>query len=209
MEVQTPGRRDDRSLCRDRRLRDCRHSCSRRVAPGEELERRLHRHDRRQQLHERRRVHDRHEHRSVLCGFHLPVSRQLSVVGCSEPLLPRHSAITTGKRPALLPYLNYFTLPGNERYYELHPIAGARLRRRQRFTRTRRHLPVVDPGAVAAGETRGVDARLSIRGDASRAVLVRTERLARGGAMAVSRVGRVGGAGRDTITPTSGSSATA
>ena len=76
---------------------------SRRLAARQELECRFHRHHGRQQLHEWRGVHHRHERRPVLRGFHLPVSGELPVHVHSEQVLPDARQSRLGNSPAPRP----------------------------------------------------------------------------------------------------------
>ena len=102
VDAQASRRVRDRALRRHRRLRPCRPAGARRVAARQELEGRLHRHDRRQQLHDRRRVDDRREHRPVLRGLHLSVRGRLPVVAASSnrffPTLGNHDWETPARR---------------------------------------------------------------------------------------------------------------
>ena len=83
---------------------------------------RLRDHDRRQQLSLGRAVDDRRQHRQALPALHRQLSGRVRCGQRDQPLLADGGKPRLGRgRPA--PYLDYFTLPGNERYYDV--VIGA------------------------------------------------------------------------------------
>ncbi len=86
------------------------------------------------------------------------------------------------------PYFDYFTLPGNERYYSFVRGAGRVLHPRQRRPRSGWDLEVVGPGRLAAERAGRIDEPVADRRPPRRALLVRDARIGQH-AMAVCRVG--------------------
>lgn len=72
----------------------------------------------------------------------------------------------------LQPYLDYFTLPGNERYYRLRRGPRRVLPARQRRARARWRDPGQRPGPVARGRARRLGGELPGGAHASRALLL-------------------------------------
>ena len=75
----------------------------------------------------------------------------------------RRPAITTGLRPNLKPYTDYFTLPGNERYYDVDLGPGAPLRDGQRQHEPDGIQGDLEAGAVAQGQAGRVEVLLRPR----------------------------------------------
>ena len=122
----------------DRRLR---HRLGGRGAGGTDgvgLESRLRDHDRRQQLSLGRGGDDRRQHRQALRALHRQLSRRVRPRQRRSTASGRRREITTGTRPPLAPYLDYFTLPGNERYYDVVIGPVHLFARRQRSPRAGR-----------------------------------------------------------------------
>ena len=119
MARQAPRCVRGRAVCGDRRLRHRGNTGTRGVAAGEELEGRLHPHDRRQQLQTGAASTIDANIGQYYADFIVPYLGSFpSTPGSSNrffPTLGNHDWETAGAKP----YLDYFTLPGNERYYDV------------------------------------------------------------------------------------------